>query len=213
MVESRGNRVYSRVTAYGVAKQMNGMLTERFIAALAFATRLHDTQLRKGSGIPYVAHLLAVTSLVLEAGGSEDEVIAALLHDGPEDQGGLQTLEEIRLRFGEAVAEIVAECSDSFDAQKQPWKRRKLDYLRRLESVSTSALLVSCADKLHNARSIIADYQTLGDELWPRFRGGREGTLWYYRALVEQFDKRDAPPFMFAELARIVDELEALTAP
>lgn len=99
---------------------------------------------------------------MLEAGGSEDEVIAALLHDGPEDRGGLQTLEEIRLRFGEAVAEIVAECSDSFDAQKQPWKRRKLDYLRRLESVSTSALLVSCADKLHNARSIIADYQTLG---------------------------------------------------
>lgn len=190
---------------------MNGILTERFIEALEFATRLHDTQLRKGSGIPYVAHLLAVSSLVLEAGGSEDEVIAALLHDGPEDQGGLRTLEEIRIRFGEAVAQIVAECSDSFDAHKQPWKTRKLDYLRRLESVSSSALLVSCADKLHNARSIIADYRTLGDELWTRFRGGREGTLWYYRALIEQFDKRDAPPSMFAELNRTVDELEALT--
>lgn len=191
---------------------MNGILTERFIEALEFATRLHDIQLRKGSGVPYLAHPLAVASLVLEAGGSEDEVIAALLHDGPEDQGGLETLEEIRLRFGEVVAGIVAECSDSFDLQKPPWKARKLAYLNGLETASQSAILVSCADKLHNARSIVADYRLIGEELWERFRGGREGTLWYYRALVQQFDNRADPPAMFAELSRTVSELEALAA-
>jgi (p)ppGpp synthase/HD superfamily hydrolase len=190
---------------------MNGMLTERFIAALEFATRLHDMQLRKGSGIPYMAHLLAVSSLVLEAGGSEDEVIAALLHDGPEDQGGLKTLEEIRVRFGETVAQIVAECSDSFDLQKPPWKTRKLAYLHGLETASPSALLVSCADKLHNARSIIGDYRLIGEEIWTRFNGGREGTLWYYRALIDQYKKSAEPPSIFAELNRTVIELEVLT--
>lgn len=190
---------------------MNGKLTDRFIDAVDFATRLHDTQLRKGSGVPYMAHLLAVASLVLEADGSEDEIIAALLHDGPEDQGGLKTLEEIRVRFGEDVAGIVAECSDSFDVQKPPWRARKLAYLQRLESASPSALLVSCADKLHNARSIVWDYRLIGDELWARFQGGREGTLWYYRALVEQYGKREGPPSIFIELNRTVSELEALT--
>jgi len=189
---------------------MNGMLTERFIEALEFATRLHDIQLRKGSGTPYMAHLLAVASLVLEAGGSEDEVIAALLHDGPEDQGGQETLEEIRRRFGDEVARVVAECSDSFEALKPHWKNRKLAYIQRLETVSPSALLVSCADKLHNARSIVADYRTMGDALWPRFRGGRDGTLWYYRALVDEYNRQPVPPPMFAELRRTVTELEVL---
>lgn len=192
---------------------MNGILTERFIGAVEYATRLHDTQLRKGSQTPYVAHLLAVASLVLEAGGSEDEVIAALLHDGPEDQGGLQILEEIGSRFGEVVARIVAECSDSLDAQKPPWRTRKLVYLQRLETASPSALLVSCADKLHNARSIIADYRLIGETLWTRFKGGREGTLWYYRALVDQYEKRAESPSIYAELNRTVAELEALTRP
>ena len=190
---------------------MNGILTERFIEALEFATRLHDIQLRKGSGTPYLAHPLAVASLVLEAGGSEDEVIAALLHDGPEDQGGLETLEEIRRRFGGGVAQIVAECSDSLELQKPPWRVRKLAYLQGLETASSSALLVSCADKLHNARSIITDYRLLGEQLWVRFRGGRDGTLWYYRELVNHYDSRADPPALFAELSRTVAELEALT--
>lgn len=190
---------------------MNGKLTERFIEALEFATRLHDSQLRKGSETPYVAHLLAVASLVMEAGGSEDEVIAALLHDGPEDQGGLQTLAEIHSRFGESVAHIVAECSDSFEAEKPPWKERKLAYLRHLESASPSGVLVSCADKLHNARSVLTDYRTIGDELWGRFRGGREGTLWYYRALVDKYGQKSLPAMLFEELDRTVSELERLT--
>lgn len=190
---------------------MNGILTERFIEALEFATRLHDAQLRKGSGVPYVAHLLAVASLVMEAGGCEDEIIAALLHDGPEDQGGLPTLVEIRSRFGAEVAQIVAECSDSFDPHKPPWKQRKLAYLSRLEEASPSVLLVSCADKLHNARSIIADYRLIGEALWTRFNGGRNGTLWYYRALVVKYEKSTSPPSLLAELCRTVTELEALT--
>ncbi|MCB1851656.1 MAG: HD domain-containing protein [Gammaproteobacteria bacterium] len=191
---------------------MRGLLTERFIEALGFATRLHDTQLRKGSGVPYFAHPLAVASLVLEAGGTEDEAIAALLHDGPEDQGGLETLEEIRSRFGDEVARIVAECSDSFAAQKSPWLERKANYLRNLETASPSALLVSCADKLHNSRSIVSDYRRFGEVLWERFRGGREGTLWYYRELVQRFASRHEAPEMFAELRRTVAELEAMTA-
>lgn len=191
---------------------MNGILTERFIDAVAFATRLHDMQVRKGSGTPYVAHLLAVASLVLEAGGSEDEVIAALLHDGPEDQGGQTTLEEIRVCFGDGVARIVAECSDTFDARKPAWKRRKLAYLSSLESASPSALLVSCADKLHNARSILADYRIVGEALWTHFKGGREGTLWYYKALVEQYEKRAESPSLSGELNRTVIELETLLA-
>lgn len=190
---------------------MRGKLTERFTEALAFAARLHCTQLRKGSETPYIAHLLAVASLVLEAGGSEDEAVAALLHDGPEDQGGLPTLMEIRSRFGAVVADIVVECSDSFAAEKPPWRERKQAYLHHLQSASPSGVLVSCADKLHNARCILSDYRMIGDELWDRFRGGREGTLWYYRALVETYTRRSPPTMLFTELDRAVTELERLT--
>lgn len=155
--------------------------------------------------------MLAVASLVLEAGGSEDEAVAALLHDGPEDQGGLPTLMEIRSRFGAVVADIVVECSDSFAAEKPPWRERKQAYLHHLQSASPSGVLVSCADKLHNARCILSDYRMIGDELWDRFRGGREGTLWYYRALVETYTRRSPPTMLFTELDRAVTELERLT--
>ena len=186
-------------------------LTERFDRALVYATALHAQQIRKGSGVPYVSHLLAVASLVLEAGGNEDEAIAALLHDGPEDQGGLATLAEIGELFGARVAGIVAECSDSFETEKPPWRARKLAYLSHLEVASGSARFVSCADKLDNARSILTDYRSVGELLWQRFRGGREGTLWYYRALVEAFFRGETPP-LAAELERTVRLLEQETA-
>lgn len=189
---------------------MSTQLSARFEDALVYATRLHGEQRRKQTSIPYVSHLLSVAGLVLEAGGDEDEAIAALLHDGPEDQGGLETLEVIRVRFGERVATIVEACSDTFEQQKPPWKARKLAYLSHLEVASPSTLLVSCADKLHNARSILSDYRLVGEPLWERFGGGRDGTLWYYRALVLSYSSAVPPPPLLAELERVVSELEAL---
>ncbi len=189
---------------------MSNTLSIRFEEALVYASRLHREQRRKGTRIPYIAHLLAVASLVLEAGGGEDEVIAALLHDGPEDQGGEETLRDIRRRFGDTVAGIVADCSDTFEEIKPPWKARKLSYLEHLATASTETLLVSCADKLHNVRSIVTDYRTLGEALWGRFKGGREGTLWYYRALLETFRQVTQPPALYRELEIAVAELERL---
>lgn len=185
-------------------------LSQRFEEALVFANQLHATQTRKGSGAPYVSHLLAVTSLVIEAGGDEDTAIAALLHDGPEDQGGRETLAIIRERFGDRVADIVSACSDTFESPKPPWKKRKRAYLDHLPHATPDTLLVSCADKLHNARAILRDYRDCGEELWQRFNGGKEGTLWYYRELVEQFGRTSVPPILLSELALVVDELESL---
>ena len=197
------------------------VLGKRFQEALVYATQLHADQYRKGGDVPYVAHLLAVTSLVLEAGGDEDEAIAALLHDAAEDQGGRATLDEIRDRFGETVAEIVAGCTDSWTIPRPPWRKRKEATIAHLRTASASVRLVSAADKLHNARTILADYRTLGEALWSRFNGGREGTLWYYRSLVEVMQDAGPAPLIEAstieasiveELARIVSELERLAS-
>ena len=185
---------------------MSIVLSERFEAALIYATRLHAHQKRNGTAIPYVSHLLAVASLVMEAGGSEDEAIAALLHDGPEDQGGLATLEDIRDRFGAAVGEIVAACSDTFAENKPPWQQRKRAYLAHLPGASRSAKLVSCADKLHNARSILADYRQYGDALWERFNAGSEDVLWYYAELARIFAEH-GPEQLARELALVVAQL------
>ncbi|MEB3335861.1 MAG: HD domain-containing protein [Leptolyngbyaceae bacterium] len=184
-------------------------LTSRFEQALAFASQLHREQVRKGTTIPYISHLMAVSSLVLEQGGNEDEAIAALLHDAVEDQGGLPILTEIRDRFGDQVAAIVAGCTDTDVVPKPPWKERKEAYINHIIDASPSVRLVSAADKLHNARSILADYRQLQDELWSRFKGGREGTLWYYRALVEAFRATGSTP-LIEELDRTVSELEGL---
>ena len=161
------------------------MLSPRFNEALSYAAALHAQQRRKLSGEPYLAHLLAVAALVMEHGGSEDEAIAALLHDAVEDQGGLPTLDEIRRRFGSTVADIVEGCTDAVVSPKPPWRQRKEAYLARLHNASASIRLVSAADKLHNARAILREYRRIGEALWPNFRGGRDGTLWYYRAVVE----------------------------
>ena len=182
---------------------------ERLSAAFAYAAAKHAGQRRKGTTIPYVAHLMGVSSIALEFGADTDEAMAALLHDAPEDQGGRPVLDEIRARFGSRVGDIVEGCTDSFEDPKPAWRLRKERYIAHLAGGSASILLVSAADKLHNARAILADYRAQGEALWPRFNGGREGTLWYYRALVEAFRRRGASPIV-AELDRVVTDLERL---
>jgi (p)ppGpp synthase/HD superfamily hydrolase len=184
---------------------------EKFEEALLYATRLHRDQKRKGTDTPYVTHLLAVAAIVGENGGSEDEVVAALLHDAPEDQGGEERLEDIRIRFGEEVAEIVDGCVDTYEEPKPAWGRRKEAYVERMPSEPGPVQLVSAADKLHNARSILSDLRDVGDDLWERFTGSKEGTLWYYRALVESYTADRASPVV-EELDRVVGEIENLTA-
>ncbi len=186
------------------------MLTDRFAQAALYAIELHRTQTRKATSIPYVTHLFAVCSLVLEDGGSEDEAIAALLHDGPEDQGGPAVLDEIRTRFGDVVAAIVAGLSDAMPAAgeaKPPWRDRKEAYLRHLESASASVLRVSVADKLHNARSILIDLGAVGEGVWDRFNAGRTDQGWYYRRLLGVFSARLPNSRNLPELARVVGEL------
>lgn len=185
------------------------MLSHRFIEALAYATTLHKTQVRKGSSTPYIAHLLGVSSIALEYGAGEDEAIAALLHDAVEDQGGAPTREEIRRRFGLRVVAIVDGCTDSDTIPKPPWRERKEAYIGHLQQASDSVRLISAADKLHNARSVLKDYRQLGDEVWQRFKGGRDGTLWYYRAVVQAL-KGEEPRLLVEELDRVVSELEQL---
>lgn len=187
------------------------VLTARFREALLFAAQLHAGQIRKGSGVPYIAHLLGVTSIVLEHGGSEAQAIAALLHDAVEDQGGVSTRARIQELFGEQVAEIVDACSDSDSQVKPPWRERKEAYLRRLRDEPEAARLVSAADKLHNARSIVADFRVQGESVWTRFTGGKTGTLWYYNELTKIF-QQGGPAALAAELDRVVAELNSLAA-
>jgi len=160
------------------------MLSTRFDEALGFAAELHRGQTRKGSDIPYLSHLLAVAALVIEHGGDEDQAIAALLHDAVEDQGGMQTAEAIDTRFGSRVLRIVMECSDSSDGQKAPWAERKRAYLAGIATKSADACLVTAADKLHNARCIVADHMAVGDAVWTRFTAGKEDVAWYYTSLA-----------------------------
>jgi (p)ppGpp synthase/HD superfamily hydrolase len=184
------------------------LLSPDFADALTFAAHLHGAQTRKGGNVPYVAHLLCVAGLVLEYGGTEDEAIAALLHDAMEDQGGRPTLERIRRRFGSTVADIVEACSDADVVPKPDWHPRKEAYIVHVGRASASARLVSAADKLHNATAIFRDYRHLGDELWKRFTGGKDGTLWYYRSLVDAY-KAAGPHPIVDVLERVVSELEA----
>jgi (p)ppGpp synthase/HD superfamily hydrolase len=186
-------------------------LGPRFTRALELAYELHAGQTRKGSGVPYFGHLLGVTSIVIETGSSEDEAIAALLHDAAEDQGGRETLARIGSEFGDDVAEIVESCSDSLGDPKPPWRERKRAYLEHLEEAGESALKVSLADKLHNARTIVVDYRDVGEALWERFNADRDQVLEYYRALAAIFS-RLTPGALATELAVTVGELDALVA-
>lgn len=183
-------------------------LGERFEEALAWTSSLHRRQARKRPAVPYVAHLLAVCSLVIEAGGDEDEAIAALLHDAVEDQGGAPLLAEIRSRYGDRVAEIVDGCTDAYESPKPAWRQRKQDFIAGLDQASDSVLLVVAADKLHNAQSTIESLQAEGLAVWERFRG-RERALWYYRQVAEAIERRGANS-LTRRLRKAVDTLETL---
>jgi (p)ppGpp synthase/HD superfamily hydrolase len=180
-------------------------LSNAFDSALVYAADLHRDQTRKGSGIPYIAHLLSVSSRVIVAGGSEVQAIAGLLHDAAEDQGGQATLDDIELRFGPLVSRIVADCTDSWVEPKPSWRPRKEAYLTSLPTKPAQSLLVSLADKVDNAEAILQDYRVLGDDLWSRFTGGRQGTLWYYRSLSDIFSKA-LPCGLASELSRTVSQ-------
>ena len=196
----------------------NPMLTERFDRAFRLASEHHRRQLRKGTAIPYLSHLLGVTSLVLEMGGSETEAIGALLHDAVEDGGGPAMLERIRTEFGEDVARIVRANSDSDTEPKPPWRQRKTSYVEDIGHKRPDELRVSLADKLHNARAILLDYRTLGEPFWNRFRaGGGSAVRWYYRELYAAFSAREdalGPKALPAlgELGRTIDAIDALAA-
>ena len=189
---------------------MPAVLTGSFQDALVYAAQVHDGHARKGSAqIPYLAHLMSVAALVLENGGDEEQAIAALLHDAIEDQGDRTSVEQLRERFGDRVARIVEACSDTDQRPKPPWLGRKQAYIDRMQTEPEDVLLVALADKVHNARSTVADLRAHGDATWRKFGGTVEQQLWYYRSLSELFSRR-LPGSLSDELARLVDELAAL---
>jgi GTP pyrophosphokinase len=191
-------------------------LSDRFTKAVMHALVIHADQRRKGSGIPYAAHLLSVAAIVVENGGGEDEAVAAILHDAVEDQGGAEQLGRIRELFGERVAEIVLGSSDTdlprrAGAPKEPWRLRKERHLAHIaESLDQGLLLVIAADKLHNARSILEDLRKTGLAVYDRFNAGRDGTLWYYREMAAIL-KKNLGGFPAEELERVVGKLERKT--
>lgn len=187
------------------------MLTERLVDAFALAVELHREQVRKGTSIPYVSHLLAVCAIALENGADEEQAIAALLHDAVEDQGGAVTAKRIRAQFGDRVADIVLGCTDSMGDDKKPWRDRKEAYLAHLARVPAETALVSGSDKVHNARSIVRDLRGVGVALWERFSGGRDGVLWYYGALCDALEQANAPRGLVDELRRLVGEMREIS--
>lgn len=199
----------NRPTALGLEPPR--AVSPRFTDALAFAVELHARQWKKGTHVPYAAHLLGTCAIALEYGADEDAAIAALLHDAIEDQGGVATEAAIAERFGQRVAGIVRGCSDSAGDPKPPWRERKEAYLAHLGSADRSTLLVSASDKLDNARRILADLRADVPDLWSRFSAGRDGQLWYYRALVTAFRGNPAnEPRLIDELERTVRDIERL---
>jgi (p)ppGpp synthase/HD superfamily hydrolase len=182
-------------------------LGPRLQHAFRYAAGKHAGQTRKQSAVPYLSHLMAVASLVLEAGGDEDMAIAALLHDVVEDCGGMPRLREVRKQFGLRVAKMVEGCTYSFGEPKPEWLERKKDYLREVKHADVNTRLVSASDKLHNVRTILADYRQHGEAIWARFTGKKEGTLWYYRALSNEYERR-SPNRITRELELAVAELE-----
>jgi (p)ppGpp synthase/HD superfamily hydrolase len=190
------------------------ILSTRFEQALTYAAILHSGQLRKGTAIPYISHLLMVTGIALEHGADEDEAIAALLNDAVEDQGGKDRHADVRSRFGERVATIVTGCTDADVTPKPEWGERKRQYIEHLRrEQNPSVLLVAASDKLANMRSIVGDYRQDGEALWTRFNGGRAGTLWYHRALPNVLLEKMPTSSLAQELDRVVSDLEAIAAP
>lgn len=190
------------------------VLGDAFYKAVRVAGELHANQGRKGTSAPYMSHLLQVAAIVLEYGGTETQAVAAMLHDAVEDQGGRETLAMIRDTFGDEVARMVAACSDHLGDPSPPWHERKACYVNGVPDEQADALLVSAADKFCNVSSILRDYRTLGEALWDRFAGGRDGTLWYYRALVDAYRISSiAGSQLVTDLDRAVTDLEQAVAP
>lgn len=189
------------------------VLGDRFSDAVSYAIHLHSHQARKSTSIPYLTHLMTVCSLVLEDGGDEDQAIAALLHDGPEDQGGEAVLDQIRRRFGDAVAHIVEGLSDTLEEPKPRWGRRKMEYLVRLREEPTAVLRVSLADKLHNLRSVAVDEVELGDKVWTRFSASRIRQRWYYCRLLAVFELHLPDSRNLPEFRRLVSEVFGSVGP
>jgi (p)ppGpp synthase/HD superfamily hydrolase len=185
-------------------------LSQKFEEALVYASVVHGGQVRKATGIPYIAHLLGVASIAFEYGANEDEAIGALLHDAAEDAGGAARIDDIRVRFGEKVATIVEGCTDTLETPKPPWRERKEKYLAHLKETDSSTRLVSAADKLFNTRSILRELRQRGDAVWTRFSGGKKDRLWYYRALVSAFRQHGDHSDLIDELDRVVTEIEKL---
>ena len=182
-------------------------LTSRFDEAFRYAHEVHAEQVRKGSHTPYVGHLMGVSSIVLEDGGTEDEAIAALLHDAAEDHGGRARLDEIRARFGDAVAKIVEDCTDSWNTPKQPWIERKREYIKHAHNLPASSLRVSAADKVHNAYAILRDLRNTGEQVWTRFNAPADDVIAYYESLVRAFRASGGGPLV-TELERIVKGIQ-----
>ena len=186
---------------------MATQLTRRFDDALLYAHEIHRSQSRKGNGSPYIGHLLGVSSIVIDDGGSEDEAIGGLLHDAAEDHGGRERLEEIRSRFGDAVATIVEHCTDSWDTPKRPWIDRKRDYVEHARSLPGPSLRVSAADKVHNAYAILRDLRNSGDSVWQRFNAPPDDVVAYYEGLVRAFRQAGGGKLV-EELERIVKGIQ-----
>jgi (p)ppGpp synthase/HD superfamily hydrolase len=177
-------------------------LTKRFDDAFSYAHEVHAEQTRKGTAAPYVGHLIGVASIVLDDGGSEDEAIAALLHDAPDDHGGRPRLEEIRGRFGDAVARIVEDCTDSWEAPKAPWLERKKAYIEHARHLPPPSLRVSAADKVHNSYAILRDLRNMGEKVWERFNAGPDDVMSYYESLVRAYRQAGG--------GKLVDELDRI---
>ena len=187
------------------------LYSERFLVALDTAARMHAAQRRKGGEIPYVSHLLGTCSIALEYGADEDEAIAALLHDAIEDVQPTGAARNAVAIFGDRVLAIVEGCTDADTHPKPPWRERKERYIAHLANADASILLISAADKLHNARSILADLRRVGDAVWDRFTASRDETLWYYRSIATAFAANPGhDPELVAELNRTVEELERI---
>jgi (p)ppGpp synthase/HD superfamily hydrolase len=185
-------------------------LSPQFEKALTYATRIHGGQLRKKTRIPYIAHIIGVAAIAMEYGANETEAIAALLHDAVEDCGGAKRLRDIERKFGKKVGKIVAGCTDTDRTPKPPWLERKKAYVAHVRHAPMPTKLVSASDKLHNVRAILMDYRKEGERLWSRFNGGKQGALWYYRALVKAFTGQRIEPLV-QELNRTLTQLEFLS--
>jgi len=177
-------------------------LTSRFDEAVRYAREVHAGQDRKRTGVPYISHLLGVSSIVLDDGGSEDEAIAALLHDAAEDHGGRARLDDIRSRFGDTVAKMVEDCTDSWDTPKPPWADRKRGYAEHARSLEASSLRVSVADKVHNTYAILRDLRNEGEKAWERFNAAADDVIAYYQSLVRSYREAGG--------GKLVDELERI---